>query len=119
MECKDQFLTNSKILAKRINRNIVECKVGIAPLSQILQICINRNIVECKEEIFVSHAVCDCVLIEILWNVKEERTTKAYDDHCINRNIVECKGSITADTAWNNIGINRNIVECKECIAGY
>ena len=76
------------------------------------------------------------VLIETLWNVKHEETTKMFWSlSSINRNIVECKAytigiteeytRVLIETLWNVkealkfrlkiiTSINRNIVECKE-----
>ena len=53
---------------------------------------INRNIVECKESRSVQIFPCGFVLIETLWNVKEEKVQETKTNrHRINRNIVECK----------------------------
>ena len=55
----------------RINRNIMECKAG--------QVEAER-----KEQLQV--------LIETLWNVKQEFMADPYPGiFCINRNIMECK----------------------------
>ena len=74
------------------------------------------------------------VLIETLWNVKNENADSMPPIARINRNIVECKGvsaatstateKVLIETLWNVkesqfalllflIRINRNIVECK------
>ena len=91
---------------------------------------------ECK--VYTGHdlRIAPAVLIETLWNVKEDVRHRGENLHTgINRNIVECKdlnaerdrGSSTVliETLWNvkNLraprklteeqSINRNIVECK------
>ena len=55
---------------------------------------INRNIVECKVFSMLFASVCTDVLIETLWNVKEDKDSIEENmETGINRNIVECKGS--------------------------
>ena len=99
--------------------------------------CINRNIVECKAKTLGRIWICLEVLIETLWNVKEDWNFRvmipamvlietlwnvksyAYQNFCemyegINRNIVECKGSPRQTERPGSHSINRNIVECKE-----
>ena len=98
--------------------------------------CINRNIVECKAKTLGRIWICLEVLIETLWNVKEDWNFRvmipamvlietlwnvksyAYQNFCemyegINRNIVECKGSPRQTERPGSHSINRNIVECK------
>ena len=54
--------------------------------------CINRNIVECKEAIITMFGTGSIVLIETLWNVKQETALNVNIRRMrINRNIVECK----------------------------
>ncbi len=57
------------------------------------------------------------VLIETLWNVKEEIDILIFlTNSRINRNIVECKVFLTRFLFVSSNSINRNIVECKEAI---
>ena len=58
------------------------------------------------------------VLIETLWNVKEDREReKIFPKHSINRNIMECKDQLQTRTDIVECRINRNIMECKVAIA--
>ena len=55
------------------------------------------------------------VLIETLWNVKEDTdVTMPVVLPRINRNIVECKVISLMFALGNCQSINRNIVECKD-----
>ena len=56
----------------RINRNIVECKVLYNIVSLNTFPSINRNIVECKGLLVASDLAAFHVLIETLWNVKQD-----------------------------------------------
>ena len=55
-----------------INRNIVECKAARNPDVRRSSESINRNIVECKDCSYSASFLQASVLIETLWNVKEE-----------------------------------------------
>ena len=55
---------------------------------------INRNIVECKVIYHPLTPEQHSVLIETLWNVKEEIRNIQQSAIRINRNIVECKVAI-------------------------
>ena len=126
----------TQAIAQCINRNIVECKAGNCRQSTEDGCCINRNIVECKGMKSPERKWNILVLIETLWNVKQNRHLDAAWKASINRNIVECKDGqllyrhfvyygVLIETLWNvklaiaraiwNVvsGINRNIVECK------
>ena len=60
-----------------INRNIVECKVCIPTLLRRHLSRINRNIVECKVVTGVRSLIAAfAVLIETLWNVKDDPLLK-------------------------------------------
>ena len=79
------------ILFGRINRNIVECKVRINRNPLVLITRINRNIVECKVGGWHNIAVLlICVLIETLWNVKEDKQAD-----------VKKALSVLIETLWN------------------
>ena len=54
-----------------INRNIVECKEDCRICVWKWRLGINRNIVECKERYVLYNRFSCSVLIETLWNVKE------------------------------------------------
>ena len=99
----------------RINRNIVECKEAHGFDNLSAQDCINRNIVECKVFLRWYLARSSRVLIETLWNVKEDTdVTMPVVLPRINRNIVECKVISLMFALGNCQSINRNIVECKD-----
>ena len=53
------------------------------------------------------------VLIETLWNVKEQWNSASFHLPRINRNIVECKDKFYGAPYISYSSINRNIVECK------
>ena len=53
------------------------------------------------------------VLIETLWNVKEEIRHNYTVLTGFNRNIVECKVHVICTAFHAYRGFNRNIVECK------
>ena len=59
------------IPAKGINRNIVECKEYFCFCVCGSGCGINRNIVECKVEYLLADQKESAVLIETLWNVKD------------------------------------------------
>ena len=70
---------------------------------------------ECKVFLRWYLARSSRVLIETLWNVKEDTdVTMPVVLPRINRNIVECKDALQSQLANCCCGINRNIVECKE-----
>ena len=80
------------VLITRINRNIVECKVSRARSLSLSMSCINRNIVECKVQSLYIARKRPRVLIETLWNVKQDSGILLLRSvRRINRNIVECK----------------------------
>ena len=81
------------VLCKQgFNRNIVECKETWKRTDTGMRCGFNRNIVECKGTWQRSRLPLSCVLIETLWNVKEERKVLlAGKERGFNRNIVECK----------------------------
>ena len=69
---------------------------------------------ECKDIPEPTVKFCEQVLIETLWNVKNQvsiNTTTTLAS--INRNIVECKDYTTQGDIREGPRINRNIVECK------
>ena len=69
---------------------------------------------ECKVFLRWYLARSSRVLIETLWNVKEDTdVTMPVVLPRINRNIVECKVNSILHHLKRNHGINRNIVECK------
>ena len=72
-----------------INRNIVECKAITHNVINCL-FGINRNIVECKGILLDRKSVHNRVLIETLWNVKEE-TQPGMDERV----------SVLIETLWN------------------
>ena len=58
---------------------------------------------------------CKIVLIETLWNVKQNwGGFQPQGQYRINRNIVECKVAKVLDFCIKTERINRNIVECKD-----
>ena len=62
----------------------------------------------------MAESVFFVVLIETLWNVKNElRLIQAFREKRINRNIVECKEALAPAGRIRRESINRNIVECK------
>ena len=73
MECKDNRPVGYWIRQYRINRNIMECKEKLKKPPLTARLCINRNIMECKGRHRCSSRRTQKVLIETLWNVKEDR----------------------------------------------
>ena len=73
VECKDTCaIQNTMNSNTSINRNIVECKVLYNIVSLNTFPSINRNIVECKGLLVASDLAAFHVLIETLWNVKQD-----------------------------------------------
>ena len=73
MECKGAQMDKSRERRDRINRNIMECK---------------GRFMKFLEESWM-------VLIETLWNVKNDVILKGRLTWiCINRNIMECKAGV-------------------------
>ena len=77
---------------RRINRNIVECKDGYKFFNINAVNVLIETLWNVKEESVREHIAETMVLIETLWNVKHIlfHTNKG-DKVSINRNIVECK----------------------------
>ena len=73
MECKGRLQLQSILSPVRINRNIMECKDILCALSiSSGGPGINRNIMECKGSSRDFMCIWKVVLIETLWNVKQE-----------------------------------------------
>ena len=75
---------------------------------------INRNIVECKELSVSFYAQHCLVLIETLWNVKEDADSlMIYDAAVLIETLWNVKVYQSTAEFGNLVRINRNIVECK------
>ena len=78
MECKDALQAQLANCCCGINRNIVECKAKQSPHIYSVLYRINRNIVECKDHEAGTADRKAYVLIETLWNVKNNEYDEEY-----------------------------------------
>ena len=129
MECKEEFtyfdgvllfvlietLWNVKIFCTSliscfpsINRNIVECKEHTLSGLYCLALCINRNIVECKVIYPLPVNLHKLVLIETLWNVKNEKAKFALQQDLV---LIETLWNVKCTAVLSFSGIKPVLIE--------